>query len=234
MRVETLAVGPLEANCYLVFDDEGRQAAVIDPGDEPERILQALGPYRVAWMALTHAHFDHVGALKALKEKTGAPFFMHPADREILAYAPDAAQLFTGRPVPQPPEPDGLLTHGQTLRLGPATFEVRHTPGHSPGGVSLVLWVGAGEPAREGDGAGAATSAARPALLGVFTGDALFAGSIGRTDMPGGDYATLLRSIHRELLTLPDACPVYPGHGPATTVGHERRTNPFLKGYAGG
>ena len=230
VRIVTLAVGPLEANCYLVLDEQGRRAAVIDPGDEAERILRALGEFRVEWIAVTHAHFDHVGALKELKERTGAPFFMHPADREILAYAPDAAQLFTGRPVPQPPEPDGLLEHGQTLRLGSATIEVRHTPGHSPGGVSFVLHVTSSDPA-DGEGDEAATSGGRAALLGVFTGDALFAGSIGRTDLPGGDYETLLRSIRRELLTLPDTCPVYPGHGPATTIGQERRANPFLQGY---
>lgn len=223
-----MAVGPLEANCYLVLDNESRSAAVIDPGDEPERILQALGGYRMAWMAITHAHFDHVGALRDLKEKTGAPFFMHPADREILDYAPDAAQLFTGRPVPQPPAPDDLLEHGQTLGLGAAAVEVRHTPGHSPGSVSFVLRGASGEPPA-GQGEGPTASGARGTVRGVFTGDALFAGSIGRTDLPGGDHGTLLRSIRQQLLTLPDACLVYPGHGPATTIGQERRTNPFLR-----
>ncbi|MEW6045387.1 MAG: MBL fold metallo-hydrolase [Bacillota bacterium] len=213
IRIVTAAVGPLEANCHLILELPSRQAAVIDPGSEPERILKELEGFQVAWILATHAHFDHVGALRAIREKTGAPFLLHPADRELLAYAPDAATLFTGAAIPEPPPPDGPLAHGQRIRLGRVTLEVRHTPGHSPGSVSFIL----AEP--------------RPV---AFTGDTLFAGSAGRTDLPGGSAELLLRSIHRQLLTLPDACRVYPGHGQATTIGAERRTNPFLQGYAGG
>lgn len=224
LRIVTLAVGPLEANAYVLLDPATGTAGIVDPGDEPERLLQALEGYRAAWIVATHGHFDHVGAVRAVKEATGAPFLLHPDDREMLAYASDAARLFTGRPVPEPPEPDGSLSHGQRLALGRGVLEVRHTPGHSPGSVSLVLWEA--EPAPAGGRAG--QGGAPPAPLGVFSGDALFAGSIGRTDMPGGDHETLLRSIRRWLLTLPDDCPVWPGHGPATTVGQERRSNPFL------
>lgn len=229
IEIVGLCVGPLEANCYLLLDREARLAAVVDPGDEPERILRALEGYRVEWIVATHAHFDHVGALRAVKEGTQAPFWMHPADGEILEYAPDAARLFTGRPVPPPPGPDGPLEDGQVLALGDARIEVRHTPGHSPGSVSLVV-----RALRPGDGVLAPPEAGGgERLLGVLTGDALFAGSIGRTDLPGGDYETLLRSIRDRLLTLPDPCPVYPGHGPATTIGQERKTNPFLRVHPG-
>ncbi|HEY8426432.1 MAG TPA: MBL fold metallo-hydrolase [Limnochordales bacterium] len=217
LRVLTVAVGMLQANSYVLLDDEGGAAAVIDPGDEPERILQALQGYRVQWIVATHGHFDHVGAVRAVKEATGAPFLVHPGDLELLHYAADAAQLFTGRPVPVPPDPDESLRHGQVLQVGPATLEVRHTPGHSPGSVSLVLRT-------------PVSGSLEGSVRGVFTGDALFAGSIGRTDMPGGDHDTLVASIRRWLLVLPDACPVWPGHGPATTIGQERRTNPFLTG----
>lgn len=217
LRVLTVTVGELQANSYLLLDDESRKAVVIDPGDEPERILQALQGYRVQWILATHGHFDHVGAVQAVKEATGAPFAMHPGDLEMLRYASDAAQLFTGRAVPTPPDPDGPLRGGQVLQVGPATLEVRHTPGHSPGSVSLVL---------RAPGPGSLEGGVR----GVFSGDTLFAGSIGRADMPGGDHETLLASIRRRLLVLPDDCPVWPGHGPATTIGQERRTNPFLAG----
>lgn len=210
MKVLTLAVGPVQANCYLVGDPASGSAAIIDPGDEAERILRELpAQWKVSWILVTHAHFDHVGAVGALKARTGAPFLMHPADLELLRQAPETSRLFLGQPMAPPPEPDAPLAHGQRLELGALTMEVRHTPGHSPGSVSLVVW---GEP---------------PA---VFSGDALFAGSIGRTDLPQANHSELLASIRRELLVLEDRTLVYPGHGPTTTIGHERRTNPFLQG----
>lgn len=210
VRVIPLAVGPLGANCYILVHPPSGEACVIDPGDEGARILQELPrEVRVRYVIATHAHFDHVGAVAEVRKATGAPFLLHPQDMELLRQAPQAAERWLGfRPTP-PPEPDGLLGHGQRLQVGGLFLEVRHTPGHSPGSVSL--WV-------EGE----------PGL--VFTGDALFAGSIGRTDLPGGDLDQLLASIRGQLLSLPDAVVVYPGHGPTTTIGHERRTNPFLVG----
>lgn len=208
LRVVPLAVGPLQANCYLLIEPESHEACIIDPGAEPERILRSLPrEVRVRYILVTHAHFDHVGALAQVRHETQAPFLLHPDDLELLRHSPDSAERVVGVRPPPPPEPDDWLRHGQTLTLGNAVLQVRHTPGHSPGSVSL--WVD-GEPPR------------------VFTGDALFAGSIGRTDLPGGNLEQLLDSIRRELLSLPDTTVVYPGHGPTTTIGHERRTNPFL------
>lgn len=213
IRIVTLPVGPLQANCYLIADDGAGQAIVVDPGAEGERILAAASGLAVARVLLTHGHFDHVGAVAALKEAAGAPVAMHPADGEMLAYASEAAELFTGEPVPSPPPPDEPLEHAQRIVVGRIEIEVRHTPGHSPGSVSLILY-------------GPRESSSAPDA--VFSGDTLFAGSVGRTDLPGGDQAALLRSIRRELLSLGDGCVVYPGHGPATTIGRERATNPWL------
>ena len=209
-RVVTLPVGPLQANCYLLLHPDSGEACLIDPGAEEQRILAAIPRgVRVRYVVATHAHFDHVGAVAPVRAAVGAPFLLHPADLELLRQAPDAAELYTGQRVPAPPEPDGLLAHGRQLALGPLVVEVRHTPGHSPGSVSLYV---------------------QGQAEAVFSGDALFAGSIGRTDLPGGDLDQLLGSIRRELLSLADAAVVYPGHGPTSTVGHERRTNPFLTG----
>jgi glyoxylase-like metal-dependent hydrolase (beta-lactamase superfamily II) len=154
---------------------------------------------------LTHAHLDHVLGVPRLKAETGAPVWLHTADRPLYDHVPEQAAFYGLEAEPLPP-PDREFRAGDTVRLGGIEFTVRHTPGHSPGSVSLV-----------GPGA-------------VFGGDVLFAGSIGRSDLPGGDYDTLIKSIERELLVLPDQTIVYSGHGPETTVGHERRANPFLTG----
>ncbi|WP_324716413.1 MBL fold metallo-hydrolase [Carboxydochorda subterranea] len=207
LRVVTLPVGMLEANCYLLIDEASGTVVVIDPGADASRILEAIGSRHVTHLLLTHGHFDHVGALAPLKEATRAPILAHPADRDMLHMAPDAAALFTGEPVPQPPAPDAALEHGQRIAVASVELQVRHTPGHSPGSVVFVM--------------------TRPTPA-VFSGDTLFAGSVGRTDMPGGDPEALHRSIREQLLSLDDATPVYPGHGPSTTIGRERTTNPFL------
>ena len=210
VRIIPLAVGALAANCYILIHPASGQACIIDPGAEPQRILRALPQgVQVRYVVATHAHFDHVGAVAAVRQATGAPFLLHPSDAELLRRAPEAAELYTGERLLAPPEPDAALAHGQHLPLGDLAIEVRHTPGHSPGSVSL--WVPAEPPV-------------------VFSGDALFAGSIGRTDLPGGDFRQLVEAIRRELLSLEDRTVVYPGHGPTTTVGQERRTNPFLAG----
>ncbi|HEU4698196.1 MAG TPA: MBL fold metallo-hydrolase [Gemmatimonadales bacterium] len=202
--------GQFVQNCYLVADPATREAVMVDPGEEAERFLAELA--RRGWTLtavwLTHAHVDHVLGVQAVKDATGVPVHLHPADRPIYDALPQFG-AWVGRPLAVPPAPDGELAHGQRVRVGAYEFEVRHAPGHSPGSVAFV-----------GHGR-------------VFAGDVLFAGSVGRTDLPGGDPATLLRSIREQLLSLPDATIVHSGHGPDTTIGTERTTNPFLTGAYG-
>lgn len=208
MIFETLPVGMLQVNCYILGCERTGQGVVVDPGDKPGAILGALKRRGLTLAAIlgTHAHFDHLLACRALQEATAAPFHLHPADRPLVATMQRTCQAWLGYDPGEPPTVDRDLTPGETLQFGDIRLEVRHTPGHSPGGVTFVY------------------HANRLAL----TGDALFAGSIGRTDFPASDHATLLASIRREILTLPDDYAVHSGHGPATTVGEERRHNPFL------
>ena len=207
MRVVPIPNGVFVENTYLVIDEETGQCAVVDPGEDAElisRTLQTAGVTAVAiW--LTHAHLDHVLGVSRVREGTGAPVYLHPADRPLYDAAPQQGAAF-GIPAPRLAPPDRSFAHGDELRVGKLTFTVRHVPGHSPGHVAVV-----------GHGA-------------VFAGDVLFQGSIGRTDLPGGDFDTLIGSIGRELLVLPDSTIVYPGHGPETTIGAERQSNPFLTG----
>ncbi|MGH2372587.1 MAG: MBL fold metallo-hydrolase [bacterium] len=207
MIIETLQLGPVGTNAYIVGDPATHRAAVVDPGDEPRRLLDVLArvSLRVEVIIATHAHFDHVGAVRPLVEATGAPFLLFEDELPVLEVAADRAALF-GITIPAPPLPDRLLHEDEMVSMGGGTFHVVHTPGHSPGHMCLL-----------GDGL-------------AFVGDVIFQGSIGRTDLPGGDYATLIRSIATHLLVLPDNTVLYNGHGPATTVGRERRTNPFLVG----
>ncbi len=205
MILETLPVGPYEANCYICAASKGGKAVVIDPGDDSARILrraEALG-LKFGCIILTHGHRDHTGALKALKEATDAEVAMHPSDADLLGDDFQAAML--GLRTPRPSQPDRLLRDGQEVVVGDLRLSVLHTPGHSPGSICLA-----------GDGA-------------VFTGDTLFQAGIGRTDFPGGNYAEIMESIRIKLLSLPDDTKVYPGHGPPSTIGDERRHNPFLR-----
>lgn len=206
MILQGFPVGSIGANCYIFGDDATREVFVIDPGDEPDRILAALRRLRARTVALvnTHGHFDHIQAVEAVRRATAAPFWIHEAERETLKQGPARAKMIFGLDLPPSPVPDRWLAEGDRLAVGSLTLVVHHTPGHSPGGACLV-----------GDGI-------------AFVGDTLFAGSIGRTDLPGADTATLLASIARVLLPLPDATVCYPGHGPQTTMGEEKRTNPFL------
>ena len=209
MKVVAIPNGRFAQNCYIVVDEAHRQCAVVDPGEGASLILDrlaAIGARPVAiW--LTHAHVDHVLGVARLRETTGAPVYLHPGDRPLYDHAAEQAAVFGMARTSLPP-PDHALNHGDVVRVGTLAFDVRHTPGHSPGSVSFV-------------GQGVA-----------FTGDVLFQGSIGRTDLVGGDFDTLMRSIDRELLTLPDDTIVYSGHGPETTIGRERRANPFIAGGA--
>ena len=207
MKVVAIPNGQFVENCYLVIDAAAGECAVIDPGEEAGLIAHQIAAAGVKPVAiwLTHAHIDHVLGVPRLKADTGAPVYLHPGDRLLYDHVPEQASAFGMRATPLPP-PDRGLAHGDLLRVGGLEFHVRHAPGHSPGSVVF-----------EGHGV-------------AFAGDVLFQGSIGRTDLPGGDFETLLKSIERELLTLPDSTIVYSGHGPETTVGRERRANPFLTG----
>jgi len=206
MIIRSMPVGPLQANCFIVGCDATRQAAVIDPGGDVDKILLALAKDKLTLKAIinTHGHFDHVSANKALKKASGADLMIHPLDAPMLAQLARGAAMW-GMRSEDSPEPDRLLEDGDTVTVGQIQFKVLHTPGHTPGGISLH------------------------ADQAVFVGDTLFAGSIGRTDFPGGDFDTLIRSIHTKLFTLPDDTAVYTGHMEATTIGKEKKYNPFCR-----
>lgn len=209
MIVDFVTVGPFEENCYLVTDESAGAAALIDPGDDFDLIAAMVIRRGVTPSAvwLTHAHLDHIGAVSAVRRAwPGIPVSLHPADLPVYDNGARSAAKY-GLPFEQPAPPDAVLSDGQVLQLGALRFDVTHLPGHAPGHVSF-------------SGGGA-----------VFGGDCLFAGSVGRTDLPLCDPVAFARSLER-LLELPDDIVVYPGHGPATTIGAERRANPFLTGIA--
>lgn len=199
-------VGLLDCNCYIVGDPETKQAIVIDPGDDADALAASIAEKGLTVTAIvaTHAHFDHILAAERLREITGAPFYLHDADKPVLAWLQESGRYFLGRELGPPPDVDNIAREGDRLVAGGTELEIVHTPGHSPGSISLV-----------GDDI-------------LFSGDTLFAGSIGRTDLPGGDSQALVDAVRGKLFTLDDDVPVYPGHGPATTIGHERLTNPFV------
>lgn len=193
------------ANCFILGCEDTRQAAVIDPGDEADRILSVISSEKltVAHIVNTHGHFDHVSANKKMKSATGAPISIHALDAPMLATLSGSAAAW-GLSAEDSPEPDHTIEDGDTISVGNLVLKVLHTPGHTPGGVSLLV-----EDA-------------------VFVGDTLFQGSIGRTDFPGGNFETLRDSIQNKLFSLDDAVTVYPGHNQPTTIGQERRHNPFV------
>ncbi len=203
MRVESLVVGDLGVNSYLLIGDG--EGVIIDPGAEGERLFALIQGREVVlrYIVNTHGHFDHTGANGFIKEKTGADLAIHEADVELLKDTPYQASLF-GLSARPSPEPDLILKDGYILEVEGLRIEVIHTPGHTKGSISLLV-----------DGV-------------LFTGDTLFAGSVGRTDLPGGSYEGLMRSIRERILPLPDDTLIYPGHGPSTTLQYEKATNPFL------
>jgi hydroxyacylglutathione hydrolase len=214
---EILPVGMLQCNCSIIGDPETLEALVVDPGDEAGRILELLAKHALTVKAIvsTHAHIDHVGGLRKLQQATGAPVLMHGDDMELYRHL-DVQAAWIGMRTPDPASVDKFLREGDTLRWGRFEANVLHTPGHTPGSISLYL---APEPQTK-----AHTEAGK-----LLAGDTLFAGSIGRTDLWGGSPEQILRSIHQKLLILPDETIVYPGHGAATTIGEERAGNPFLE-----
>ena len=205
MKIVQIPNGQFVENCYLVTDEASRECVVIDPGEEAGLILRRITEAGVRTVAIwvTHAHLDHVMGVPRLSRETGAPIYLHPADRELYDHVIQQGLAF-GIRVESLPPPDREFVPGETVRVGTVGFTVRHAPGHSPGSVCLV-----------GDGV-------------VFTGDVLFAGSIGRTDLTLGDPAAMSASLVRFIETLPPDTVVYPGHGPRTTLTREKQSNPFL------
>lgn len=210
MIIDRVVVSPFATNCYIVGSEASKQGIIIDPGDEAEAILGRVADLEldIKLIILTHGHIDHVGALKAVKETSGAEMAIHADDAKSLRGLRGFLQsvLVPGLSYPVPPPPERLLQDGDSLDVSDLHFKVLHTPGHTPGGICLL-----------GEGV-------------VFSGDTLFNYGIGRTDLPGGSYHRLMESIRTRLLVLPDNTIVYPGHGPETTVGDERAGNPFLSG----
>ena len=204
MIIKSLVVGPIMANCFILGCQKSHKAVVIDPGAESGKILMALANLElsVEYIINTHGHFDHVGANKKLKEVTGAKLMIHKLDEPMLSMLSTTAAAF-GLSAENSPPADQTIDDGDTIQFGDITLTVIHTPGHTPGGISLFC-----------DDS-------------VFVGDTLFEGSIGRTDFPGGDYGTLITSIQKKLFPLGDHVTVYCGHGSETTIGKEKRFNPF-------
>ena len=206
MIIKNIVVGPLEVNCYILGCEDTKEAAIIDPGDNADEIIsniekEGLNP---KFIINTHAHFDHIGGVKVIQDHFKIDFILHEGDLFLVENASEQATAFGLKPISKPVV-NKNVTNGEKVNLGDKSITVIHTPGHSPGGVCYS----------SGNN--------------VFVGDTLFAGSIGRTDLPGGSYDTLINSIKENLFPLGDSTIVYPGHGPSTTIGNEKEHNPFLK-----
>ncbi len=205
---EILPVGPLQCNCSVIGDESTREAIVIDPGDNIDQILGLIKKHnlQVKQIVITHAHIDHVGGAAKLRAATGAPILLNQNDYALLKML-DVQAAWIGMPTPGKVEIDNSIGQSDTVKAGSLQGHVIHTPGHTEGSVCLYF----------------------PVEKKLIAGDTLFAGSIGRTDLPGGSYEKILRSLHDQVLVLPDETIVIPGHGPATTIGEERESNPFLQ-----
>lgn len=205
MIIKKIVVSAFQENCFIIASENTKNGFLIDPGDEADKILKVISDNGITIKKIinTHAHLDHVGAVKEIKEKLDVPFYLHKEDEELLNALPQQAALF-GLNTQGVPSIDGFLNEGDIIELDDISFEVLYTPGHTQGGVSFL----------EKDF--------------VIAGDTLFAGSIGRTDLPGGSYPQLIESINNKLMHLDDNIVVYSGHGHETTIGFERQNNPFL------
>ncbi len=206
LQVEHLIVGPLESNCYIIWDEKVKQGAIIDPGDDAYLILKKVENLGldIKYILATHGHFDHVGAVMEVKKELGAEFLAHKGDCFFLEDSKNAAMQW-GFNIEQPPNPDRTIEDNEIIKIGSFDLKVLHTPGHSPGGVSYL----------------------HNSI--VFGGDTLFQGSIGRTDFRMGSFEELAKSIKTRLYTLPDDTVVFTGHGPATSIGFEKQHNPFVQ-----
>ena len=205
---EILIVGPLQCNCSILGDESSHEAIVVDPGDNISRIVQLLQQHHLTLkqIIVTHAHIDHIAGAQRLKKLTGAPILYNQLDLPLV-HMMDVQASWLGIPTPEVLPPDDTLDHGKIIAVAGLTGSILHTPGHTEGSVCLYL----------------------PKQSLLLAGDTLFAGSVGRTDLPGGNTRKLLASIHEHLLALPDAVTVIPGHGSRTTIGQERESNPFLQ-----
>lgn len=208
LNMKVLVVGSLGVNCYILHEEGDNEAVVIDPGGSEEAVWMHISAEGLTLKAIlnTHAHADHIGAVDFLREKTGAKFYLHEADAPMLLDARKNLSAFMGMPIVTKPA-DVLLKGGEVLDICHMKFTVLHTPGHSPGGICYLM------------------------EDRVFSGDTLFAESVGRTDFPGSSAKDLMTSVREKLLVLPDEIKVYCGHGPETTIGHERKYNPYINGF---
>ncbi len=206
MIIMNVVVGPLEVNCYILGCRDSKEAAIIDPGDNADKIIRTIENkgLKPKFIINTHAHFDHIGGVRAIQDHFKIDFLLHKDDLFLVDNASEQATAFGLEPIPKP-EVSKYVNNGEEISLGSKSISVIHTPGHSPGCVCYYL------------------------DNNVFVGDTLFAGSIGRTDLPGGSYETLISSIKEKLFPLGDSTTVYPGHGPSTTIENEKKHNPFLK-----
>lgn len=207
MLLERIVVGPLGVNSFILGDKQSNEGVVVDPGADCDRILAAVKRFglTVKYVINTHGHFDHIGCNRAVVEATGAQLLIHEKDVPLLSLAKRSGQMY-GLEVEDSPAPSAFLTDGLRLEFGRRSIEILHTPGHTQGGCCLLL---------------------RNEQL-LITGDTLFADSIGRTDLPGGSHDQLITSIKTKLMPLPDEMVVWPGHGPSSTIGRERRMNPYI------
>jgi hydroxyacylglutathione hydrolase len=211
VKHETLVTGAFQVNCYILWDESTGDGIVVDPGGDEDRIVAAIQKNKVKVVGIynTHAHFDHIGAVQALKTRLNVPFALHRGDAQLVAEANTQGQMF-GMHIPmEAPDVEQWLEDGMKITFGNVTGEVLHTPGHTRGGVCFLF------------------------ADNLFVGDTLFAGSVGRSDLPGGDGRQLIESIQKRLMPLPDSVKVFPGHGPSTSIGQERQFNPFIN-YSGG